>query len=293
MIDRAMHKPAFRLLTGVTATFFVALAINLFIVPMHLYSGGVTGFCQVIRTLIIDHLHINPGFDFAGLLNLVLNLPLFYLAWRNFGRSFVVRTIVCTVSCSLFLSLIPIPTTPIIADTLTSCLVGGLLMGFASGVVLTSGCSTGGTDIIGLYLSKKKQGFSVGRFSLTVNTFLYILCMVLFSVPTGIYSIICTVFSNLMVDRSHQQHGVMQVQIFTKDQRPELPEFIMKELGRGVTYWEGHGAYTGDELRVLCVCLSKFEVEELQHAVHQIDPNAFFIVQKASRIGGNFERNLG
>ncbi len=293
MIDKAMHNPLSRLFTGVVATFFMALAINLFIVPMHLYAGGITGFCQVLRTLIINQFHINPGFDFAGLLNLIINLPLFWLAWRNFGRPFVIRTIVCTVSLSLFLSLIPIPATPIISDMLTSCLVGGLLMGFTSGVVLTSGCSTGGTDVIGLYLSKKRANFSVGRLSLLFNSVLYFLCMILFNIPTGIYSIICTVFSNFMVDRSHQQNVVMQVLIFTKDKRPELPQYIMEKLGRGVTFWEGHGGYTGDELRVLCVCLSKFEVEELQHAVHQIDPHAFFIVQKAARIGGNFTRNLG
>ena len=293
MFDKAMHHPMARLATGVVATFFMAIAINLFIVPMDLYAGGITGACQVLRTLMIQRLGISPGFDFAGILNLIINIPLFFVAWKNFGRPFVIRTIVCTISSSLFLSLIPIPAVPLIEDTLTSCLVGGLMMGFTSGIVLTSGCSTGGTDIIGLYLSKKKSNFSVGRFSMIFNGALYALCMMLFSIPTGIYSTICIVFSNFMVDRSHQQNVVMQVLIFTKDQRPELPQFIMEKLGRGVTYWEGHGGYTGDDLRVLCVCLSKFEVEELQQAVRQIDPKAFFIVQKANRIGGNFTRNLG
>lgn len=49
----------------------------------------------------------------------------------------------------------------------------------------------------------------------------------------------------------------------------------MEKLGRGVTYWHGTGAYTGDDMHVLCVCLSKYEIEELLHAVHSIDPHAF------------------
>ena len=289
----AARKPAVRLLSGLGGILLMSLAINLFIVPARLYSGGILGLCQVVRSILTDFLHLQIPFDIAGLLNLLVNIPLFILAWRNFGRSFVLRTIVCTVAESLFLSVLPIPAQPILDDTLANCLVGGLLMGFSSGIVLTAGCSSGGTDIIGLYLSKKKNNFSVGRFSLIFNVILYTVCLILFDVPTAIYSVICNVFSSLMVDRSHQQAVVMEVLIFTKDKRPELPRYIMEKLERGVTFWEGHGGYTGDELRVLCVCLSKFEMESLQRAVLEIDPNAFFIVKKAARIGGNFTRHLG
>ena len=53
-------------------------------------------------------------------------------------------------SCnSVFLAVIPSPSTPVIPDLLTSCMVGGILAGFASGLVLTCGCSTGGRDILG------------------------------------------------------------------------------------------------------------------------------------------------
>ncbi len=292
MLEKALHHPFARVLTGVAGIFLMSIAINLFIVPSQLYSGGIMGLCQVVRTLLVNYLHLQLPFDIAGLLNLLLNLPLFWLAWHNFGRSFVVRTIICTVANSFFLSIIPIPATPILSDMLANCLVGGLLIGFASGIVLTSGCSSGGTDIIGLYLSKKKANFSVGRFGLVFNVILYSVCLFLFNIPTAIYSVICNVFSSFMVDRSHQQNVVMEVLIFTKDKRPELPRYIMDNLQRGVTFWEGHGGYTGDELRVLCVCLSKFEIDALQHAVLEIDPNAFFIVKKAARIGGNFTRHL-
>ncbi len=293
MLEKALHHPIARIITGVVGIFLMSVGINLFIVPVHLYSGGLMGLSQVVRTLLTDYCHLSFPFDIAGLLNLVLNLPLFWLAWRNFGRPFVVRTIICTVASSFFLSIIPIPTAPILNDMLTNCLVGGLLVGFASGIVLTSGCSSGGTDIIGLYMSKKKSNFSVGRFSLIFNVILYAVCLFLFNIPTAIYSVICNVFSNFMVDRSHQQNVVMEVLIFTKDKRPELPRYIIEKLERGVTFWEGHGGYTGDDLRVLCVCLSKFEIDALQHAVREIDPNAFFIVKKAVRIGGNFTRHLG
>ena len=158
--------------------------------------------------------------------------------------------------------------------------------------MLTCGRSTGGLDILGLWLAKKGKGFSVGRFSLSFNALLYTLCAVLFGLRAAIYSIIYTVFCALFIDRGHQQNITEQVLIFTKDEDPELPRNIMARLGRGVTYWEGKGAYTGEDLRVLCVCVSKFEEADLYGVVHELDPNAFFITQEGVTIHGNFIRKL-
>lgn len=197
--------------------------------------------------------------------------------------------------CQLFrsvLTMIPVPAHPIVEDTLTSCLLGGMVNGFAGGIVLTCGCSSGGFDILGLYMSKKGKGFTVGKFSISCNAVLYALCLVLFDAATAIYSTIYTVFNSLFLDRTHQQSITVQVLIFTREKHTELPKFIMERLERGVTYWQGYGAYTDQPLQVLCVCLSKYEIQTLQQEVRKVDPNAFFIVQEGVRVGGNFEKHL-
>ncbi len=292
MFNKLLHHPFARVLAGVFGAFMMALGVNLFVIPQGLYSGGMLGLSQVLRTLLQDYLHLQTPFDLSGALYLLLNLPLFALAWHSLGRAFLIRTIICTVSNSLFLSLIPVPAVPIVEDMLTSCLIGGILVGVACGLILTCGCSTGGLDILGLYLSKKGARFTVGRFSLSFNAVLYLACLVLFNATTAIYSAIYNVFSSLFLDRLHQQNIVVQVLIFTKDKHKELSSFIMEKLNRGVTYWEGHGGYTGDGVQVLCVCLSKYEIEALQRAVRETDPHAFFIVQEGVHIGGNFIRDL-
>lgn len=292
MFSKALHNRWLRLCVGVLGELIVAASINLFIVPHNLYTGGLLGFCQLIRTVAAQNLELTPGFDFSGILYLLLNIPLLVLAWRNLGRAFVLRTITCTVCCSLFLTLIPVPAEPIIEDLLTSCLLGGIVGGFAGGMILTCGCSGGGLDILGLYLSKKGKGFTVGKFSISCNAVLYTLCLVLFDATTAIYSTIYTVFSSLFVDRFHQQSITVQVLIFTKENHPELPQFIMEQLDRGVTCWEGRGGYTGQPLEVLCVCLNKYEIETLRREIRKIDPQAFFIVQEGVQVGGHFEKHL-
>ena len=114
----------------------------------------------------------------------------------------------------------------------------------------------------------------------------------LFQPEIAIYSVIYNYFSAMVLDRMHQQNVSVEALIFTRDDQDKLARFIIEKLGRGVTYWNGVGAYTGTDLHVLCVCLSKYEIEELLHTVHTIDPHAFVTVQEGVRVHGNFQRKL-
>ena len=98
---------------------------------------------------------------------------------------------------------------------------------------------------------------------------------------------------NLFLDRLHRQNVTVQLLIFTKKNDPQLPRYIMEQLDRGVTSWTGRGGWTGDEVQVLCVCLSKYEIDTLQDVLRRVDPDAFYIVQEGVHAGGNFERHLG
>ena len=132
----------------------------------------------------------------------------------------------------------------------------------------------------------------MGKFSLTFNVFLYTACLILFSPEVAIYSVIYNFFTSMVLDRMHQQNVNVMAMIFTHADEHILGQFIIDNLGRGVTYWNGTGAYTGKGVHVLCVSLSKYEIEELLHAVRTIDPQAFLTVQEGVRIDGNFLRKI-
>ncbi len=125
MFSKALHNRWARLGMGILGVLLMAISINLFVVPHNLYTGGLLGFCQLFRSVLTQELGVDPGFDISGVLYLLLNIPLLILAWKTMGRGFVVRTMTCTVCCSLFLTMIPVPAHPIVEDTLTSCLLGG------------------------------------------------------------------------------------------------------------------------------------------------------------------------
>ena len=290
MYDKMIHNRWARLAIAILGTVITAASVNLLIVPQGLYTSGILGLCQVIRTLL-ERVGLTVEFDIAGILYFIANIPLVILAWKSMGRKFVIRMMICIAASSLFLSVIPVPESPIVADELTSCLLGGILSGFGGGLILTCGGSSGGLDTVGLYLSKKGKG-TVGRLSIVFNAVLYILCAVLFSLPVALYSAIYSVFSSLFVDRLHQQNIAVQMLIFTKDKGEELRQFIMTHLERGVTYWNGSGGYTDQPMQVLCVCLDKYEVVSLRQIIQEVDPTAFVMINEGVHTGGNFERHL-
>ena len=101
--------------------------LNLFIVPVGLYNGGTVGISQIIRTLLQSRLALPAGFDIAGILNLILNIPLLALAFLQFGRPLFLKTVYSVLTQTAFFSLIAIPSAPILSDRLTACIIGGLL----------------------------------------------------------------------------------------------------------------------------------------------------------------------
>ena len=293
MLYNTLHNRWLRIIAAVVGELIAAAALNLFIVPLNLYTGGIMGVCQLIRTFLQTQLGVTFGaYDIAGILYFLVNVPILLFAYKSLGLGLVAKTIICTVSYSLFYSIIPIPSAPIVDDYLTACLLGGILTGIGSGIVLTCGCSSGGLDVIGLCLSKRGSSFTVGKFSLTFNVFLYTACLILFSPEVAIYSVIYNFFASMVLDRMHQQNVNVMALIFTHADEHILGQFIIDKLNRGVTYWNGTGAYTGQGVHVLCVSLSKYEIEELLHAVRSIDPQAFLTVQEGVHVYGNFRKKL-
>ena len=293
MLYTTMHNRVLRLVMAVFGELIAAAALNLFIVPLSLYTGGLLGLCQLIRTLLQSFLNLDLGtYDIAGILYFLLNIPILFVGYKNLGRGLAARTIICTVSYSFFYSVIPIPTTPIVDDYLTACLLGGILSGIGSGIVLTCGGSGGGLDVVGLIMSKRDHAFTVGKFSLGFNAVLYVAILLLFDPEIAIYSVIYNFANSMILDRMHQQNVTVQALIFTREDEAVLADYIIKKLRRSVTYWDGVGAYTKDDVHVLCVCMSKYEIEELLPVVQSVDPHAFLTVQEGVRVFGNFSRRL-
>lgn len=266
------------------------VGVNFFIVPMGLYNGGIVGSAQLIRTILARFWQISFSFDIAGIINMALNIPLLFLAYKNFSRKFFIGTMLSLVIQTIGFSFIPIPSQALVGDVVANIVVGAIISGAGLGIILLGGASSGGIDIIAVYSSVKKPSISVGGLSMAVNFMVYVICAVLFKLEIAIYSIVYAGIVSFGMDYFHYQNIEMSLMVFTKN--IHVKDEIMNRFERGVTYWKGVGAYTKNDVEVFVTACSKYEAIRIKKMIQQMDPQAF-IIMNSTNITGGFEKRLG
>ena len=279
------------LLAVIGGTLF-ACGVNILITPLGLYNGGFMGMAQLIRTGLVQGLKLSflSKYDIAGIIYYIINIPLFYWAWKEMGKMFLFKSLVTVTIQTLWMTFLPIPTEPIFSDYLTSCIIGGLVVGTGVGTILRGRSSGGGQDIVGVICAKKFPNFSVGKITIMMNVVIYAICLWMFDIEIVVYSLIYTTVLAMACDRVHVQNINMSAMIFTK--KDGISDAVLQEMRRGVTAWDGVGAYTNEGTHIYYIMISKYEVEKLKEIVHRIDPHAFVVLNEGSRVVGNFEKRL-
>lgn len=269
-----------------------AVSVNLFVVPTGIYNGGVYGLAQIIRTVLMRYTQLNipASFDISGIINYIINIPLFYIAYRFISKQFFVRTIFCLTVQTVFLSVIPIMPEPVFSDPLLNVAIGGFVAGYGLGLMLRArGCS-GGVDIIGIYFLRNNIPMTVGKISIVVNAVIYTICAFLFNLDVACYSVIYAAIISYTMDKTHYQSINMLCFVISKNK--ELKQHLTNVLGRGVTYWNGKGAFLEEDMLVNVVVISKYEVKELKRVVNIIDPNAFVFMSEGITVDGYYLKKL-
>lgn len=280
------NKEWFKYVELVLGSLLFSLSISLFATPSKINTGGIPGIAQ-----LFDHFISHPStLQLTGIVNLLINIPLFILAFRTISKRFCVKTLVSVGIQTLTLSILPKLSQPIMIDILSNCFIGAIVGGIGIGLCLQSSGCAGGMDILGVYFSKTKPGFSVGKLSMILNALLFSLCAFLWGVQAALYSVIYVFVMYFVCDKVHYQNINITAMIFTKS--PELKNQIMERTGRGVTYWDGKGAYTDQDLQILTTCLNKYELRRLKKIVNEVDPYAFVIFNEGTSITGGFEKRL-
>ena len=271
-------------------SFLFCFAINFFVVPNNLYTGGVLGLAQLMRSILIEVFKIKIKFDFSGIIYYLINIPLFIMAYKSIGKTFFFRTLFAVSIQAIMLSLLP--SKLLVDDILTNVVVGGLLGGAGVGIILSSGASTGGTDIIGLALSKKNNNFSVGKLGLLINLIIYGIAGIRYGLEVMIYSIIYSAVDNLMVDKMHEQNICSTAFIFCKKNPKPINDFIKNELNRDFTYWYAKGGYDDSRTYIIYTALTKYELIKLERNLKKFNIQTFMVKSEGIGIKGEFKKQF-
>ncbi len=296
-MQESLHKLAvsrsdvFRCAGIVAGAVLYSLGLNLFVVPAGLYTGGIMGFAQLLRTLIVHLTGLEMKFDIAGVINYAINLPILCIAWRRVDHKAVFKTLLSVTSTTIFLSLVP-RTDILGGDKLAECLIGGTLCGCGIGITLWMGGTSGGMDVIGMMLLKKGSHTSIGHVNLIWNLALYAICAAAFNLSTAIYSVLFSFVSTTAMDKLHMQNINVEVTVVTKVLSPEMEREILVDLHRGITRYEGIGEYTGQPVLIFYILVNKYEIGQLRAIVLRHDPHAFIVAKDGAVVYGNYKKKL-
>lgn len=272
----------------VIGSILLSLGIYLFVTPSGINFGGVIGIAQIIEYFLSKSLNVTM--NLTGIINFIINVPLFIMGFKIMNREFCLKTIISLIVQTVTLSVLPKQSVLIMPDMLSNCIFGALMCGIGVGLALQSSGCCGGMDIAGVCLSKVKPGFSVGKLSLIVNSILFTICAFIYGVQISLYSIIFVAMLYFISDHIHYQNINATLLVFTHNER--LKNEIMERTGRGVTYWMGKGAYTESEQYILFIAINKYEKRELKKIIHELDPHAFITISEGEEILGGFEKRL-
>ena len=265
----------------IIGVFLYVLAMNMFISPATLYTGGVTGIAQLIIAFASSAFGIQLS---LGGLIFLLNVPLLYLAWRSIGKRFAVLSILTVVLQSIILELVPMG--KFSDDILLNAVFGGVLIGVGVGMILKIGASTGGTDIVFQYLSMKFNG-SFGKYSFAINAIIILIAGLTQGWETALYTIISIYITSVVIDKIHTVHQNLTLYIVTSKE-DEMIKSLQQQLYRGITILEGRGAYSKNDKSVLMMVLSSYELYEALAVIKMVDEQAFTNVVQSEMVQGYF-----
>lgn len=252
-------------------------SINLFLVPHHLLSGGVSGLAIISYFLF--------GFP-IGVQIFLMNIPLIYAAYRVLGRDYTIMAIFGSIMFSLAVDVTQFLTNyNLLDDTLLAALTGGLVSGLGSGIIFRVNGSGGGLDIVAAIV-KKYYSFNFGIVGFAINLVIMLLAATLFGLKLAVLTLISMFVGANLTDKVVEGFNRKKIVHIVSYNTQAIVDSILKEVGRGVTILQGEGAFTRQQKQVIFVVVSLTQIAKIKYLVQEADPQAFMIVSEAAEVMG-------
>lgn len=277
-------KNMFQIILGVAMAVF---AMKGFMIPNQFMDGGVIG----ISILLHEISHIN-----ISIFILVFNFGFIYMGYKRIGKTFAVQTTLAVILLAIGLLVSDIP--PVTTDRLLIAIFGGILMGTGVGLVIRSGGVIDGAEVIAVF-TKRRTGFSNSEIIMLFNTFIFAGAAFHFGLETALYSLITyfatTRATDYVVDGIEQYTSIHVISA----QYELVKNFIVNELGKGITVYKGERGYlpgsfdVKQDCEIIVTVVTRLEINQIQGSISKIDPNAFMYIQNVKEADGGILKSKG
>lgn len=258
----------------------VGLGTGWILLPLKLSTGGFSG----IATLV--HYLFNVP---AGIVTLVLNIPLFLVAIKMLGIQYSFRAFASMLSLSLALTITE-RWNPLTSDLILASIFGGAIVGVGLALSLRGEATTGGTDLIAKLIQVKKPYLNLGEILLIIDGLIIAISSFTFeSIEVALYSGIAVFVMTKIMDLILEGGGYAKAMFIITDKEEEISEYIINEVQRSATKIEAQGIYSKKDKNILLCVANKREIPKIKNKIKEIDRGCFIIITTVTEaIGTGF-----
>ncbi len=257
-----------------------SLATVCILMPNDLTVGGITG----IAILLSKVANWNYSVVYYILCFVVL-----LIVWLGLGTREVRKIVLMSVSYPTFMLLFQLTGLEYISeDKLLAAAFGGVLIGVANGLTFKAGFSSGGTDSLAKVIKFKQfPHLGINDITFVLNTIIVVLSALYMGLDVALYAVL-TIYVSMKIGET-VMYGlstkIVELDIIPGDAEA-LTNFIMEELGRGVSSVEVTGEYTGDRRKQLKILCSPRESFIIKRYLAKNDPKSFVAVFGVNSVWG-------
>ncbi len=275
------YRDLITLICVITGAAIAAVNLNTFVNAGGLFPGGFNGLTVLIQRIASTYFSVEIPFS---LVNYALNALPAYIGFKMVGKKFTAYSILMIVLTGLFVDLFPVVN--LTEDILLIAIFGGIINGVALSIALKGNASSGGTDIISMWISKR-TGQSAWNYVMGVNVIMLLIAGALFGWESALYSIIFQFCSTQIINTLHTRYKRMTMLIVTSQPDVIIP-IIQHSTHHGVTRLEGIGTYSGKPRTLLYTVVNTTDVKGMMHRIKEVDQTAFINVTKTEMVEGRF-----
>ncbi len=244
-----------------------------FLIPNGFIDGGVVG----ISLLTNSQQDVLP----LSVLIIIFNLPFLLLGYRQINKNFCLKSIIAISALALAVELVPYPR--ITDDKVLVAVFGGFFLGAGIGLSIRGGGVIDGTEVLAIYLSKKKS-LSVGDFILLFNIIIFSAAVYLLSITVALYSILTYLAASKTVDFILEGIEEFTGVTIISTRSGQITEMIRNKLGRGLTIYSGRKGFgksgaSDQNVDIIFTVITRLEINRLTTEIERIDPKAFIVMQ--------------
>ena len=260
-----------------------AVALVYFINPYGIVPGGAFGASIVIHAIF-------PSMA-IGTLGLMIQIPLMLISMVVLGGRLGLRTMRTLDPTQLLGGHLDLT-----HDLIVSSLIGGVLLGIGTGLVIRQQASSGGSDIVAMILNKY-TGIPFSYCMMLVDGSIVLAGLLVIGMGVGLnvgsaeprswmlsfYSLI-TMFAiarSIGVVVSGTTDAKLVHIICTPEEGRVLREWILNSLDRTATRSPSYGLYSEQEKEILLLVVRQKELPAITAGVKELAPDCFVVVTDA------------